>query len=64
MRKPLQSNNYILHRESDTGVRQWHFTRVQVLSLSMVTAIVLAGFLFISGDLLSKYLYEKRLDEF
>ena len=64
MRKPLQSNNYILHRESDTGVRQWHFTRVQVLSLSIVTAIVLAGFLFISGDFLSKYLYEKRLDEF
>ena len=64
MRKPLQSNNYILHRESNTGVRQWHFTRVQVLSLSIVTTIVLAGFLFISGDFLSKYLYEKRLDEF
>ena len=64
MRKPLQTNNYILHRENDTGVRQWHFSRLQILSLTMITAIVLLGFLFISGDLLSKYLYEKRLDEF
>jgi len=64
MKKPLQTNNYILHHETDTGVRQWHFSNSQILSLSIITAIVFAGFLFISGDFLSKYLYEKRLEEF
>ena len=64
MRKSLQTNNYILHRETDTGVRQWHFSRIQIVSLSIVTIIVLSGFLFISGDYLSQYLYEKRLNEF
>ncbi|MBH09279.1 MAG: hypothetical protein CMG74_02815 [Candidatus Marinimicrobia bacterium] len=64
MKKPLQTNNYILHRESASGVRQWHFSFSQILSLSIVTVVVLLGFLFITGDFLSRYLYEKRLDEF
>ena len=61
MKKPLQSNNYILHRESSRGVRQWHFNPSQVLSLSIITAVIFSIFIFLGVDSLSNYFYKKRL---
>ena len=63
--KPLFSlKNLIIQKESETGVRQWHFDRGQAIALMSATAVVLGAFLFLSADLLSSYLYEKRLSEF
>ena len=64
MKHPLSNKNYIFQRETETGVRQWHFSRSQAFALMSVTAVVLGAFLFISADFLSNYLYEKRLAEF
>lgn len=64
MKHPLSNKNYLFQRESDSGVRQWHFSRNQALALLSVTAVVLGAFLFLSADFLSNYLYEKRLSEF
>jgi len=64
MKHPFSENHYIFQRETGKGVRQWHFSRGQVLTLASVTAIVFAGFIFIAADMLSDYLYQKRLDEF
>lgn len=64
MKKPLQSNNYILHRESGRGVRQWHFNPSQVLSLSIIAAVIFSIFIFLGVDSLSNYFYKKRLQEF
>jgi murein DD-endopeptidase MepM/ murein hydrolase activator NlpD len=64
MKHPFSKKNYIIQRETETSVRQWHFSRMQAISLMSVTTVVLGAFLFLSADFLSKYLYEKRLDEF
>lgn len=64
MKHPFSPENYIFQRETDNGVRQWHFSRKQAMALMGVTAIVLGAFLFITADLLSDYLYHKRLSEF
>ena len=64
MKHPLSNKNYIFQRETETSVRQWHFSRSQAFALMSVTAVVLGAFLFISADFLSNYLYEKRLAEF
>ncbi|SVA80339.1 uncharacterized protein METZ01_LOCUS133193, partial [marine metagenome] len=64
MKLPLSEKNYIIHRETETGVRQWHFSRLQVISLVSATSVILFAFLFLGSDYLSKYLYNKRLEEF
>lgn len=64
MKHPFSPKKYIIQRETESSVRQWHFSRLQAISLMTVTAIVLGAFLFLSADFLSNYLYEKRLDEF
>lgn len=64
MKHPLSNKNYVFQRETETGVRQWHFSHSQAFALMSVTAVVLGAFLFISADFLSNYLYEKRLAEF
>ena len=64
MKLPLSEKNYIIHRETETGVRQWHFSRIQVISLVSATSVILFAFLFLGSDYLSKYLYNKRLEEF
>jgi len=64
MKHPFSTRNYIIQRETDTDVRQWHFNRGQVVTLISVTIVFICAFLLVSADYLSKYLYEKRLDEF
>ena len=64
MKHPLSNKNFIFQRETETGVRQWHFTHGQAIALLGVTTVVIGAFLFMSADFLSNYLYEKRLAEF
>ena len=64
MKHPLSDKNFIFQRETETGVRQWHFTHGQAIALLGVTVVVIGAFLFMSADFLSNYLYEKRLAEF
>ena len=56
--------NIIIQKESKTGVRQWHFDRIQVLTFACIALIVIGVSLFFVSDQLSHYLYEKRLQEF
>ena len=56
--------NIIIQKESKTGVRQWHFDRIQVLTSACTALIVVGVSLFFVSDQLSHYLYEKRLKEF
>jgi|TARA_B100000029_G_scaffold183244_1_gene180823 murein DD-endopeptidase MepM/ murein hydrolase activator NlpD len=64
MKHPLSSKNFIFQKETESGVRQWHFNKNQAIALMSVTAVVLTAFLFLTADFLSNYLYEKRLSEF
>jgi murein DD-endopeptidase MepM/ murein hydrolase activator NlpD len=63
MKHPFTSKNYIIQRQTDEDVQQWHFSRQQVLGLTSATVIVLGAFLFLGADFLSNYLYEQRLSE-
>ena len=56
--------NIIIQKESKTGVRQWHFDRIQALTFACSALIVIGVSLFFISDQLSQYLYEKRLKEF
>ena len=56
--------NLILQKESDHNVRQWHFSNVQVISFSVSILVILVSIIYLSADILSDYLYEKRLNEF
>tara|TARA_B100001250_G_scaffold402088_1_gene414756 strand:- start:754 stop:1683 length:930 start_codon:yes stop_codon:yes gene_type:complete len=64
LKKPLHLNNFILHRETDKGVRQWHFTSSQIFSISILLSVLFMGTMFFGADLLSKFLYEKRIEDF
>ena len=56
--------NIIIQKESKTGVRQWHFDKIQALTFASIALIVFGVSLFFVSDQLSHYLYEKRLQEF
>ena len=56
--------NIIIQKESKTGVRQWHFDRIQALTFVCLALVVIGLSLFFVSDQLSHYLYEKRLKEF
>ena len=56
--------NIIIQKESKTGVRQWHFDRIQALTFACSALIVIGVSLFFVSDQLSHYLYEKRLKDF
>jgi len=56
--------NIIIQKESKTGVRQWHFDRIQALTFACIAFIAVGVSLFFVSDRLSHYLYEKRLQEF
>ena len=55
--------NIIIQKESKTGVRQWHFDRIQALTFVCVALTVIGISLFFVSDQLSHYLYEKRLQD-
>ena len=56
--------NIIIQKESMRGVRQWHFNRSQAITFISTIIVMIGVSLFLIADLLSTYLYEKRLDEF
>jgi len=56
--------NFIIQRESDKNVRQWHFDHRQFIAIGSAIVVIIGAFVFLTADALSTYLYEKRLDEF
>jgi len=64
MKHPLSENNFIFQRETRRGVRQWYFSRGQLIAFTATVAIVLGSLIFIASDVLSDYLYQQRLNEF
>lgn len=64
MKSIFPTNRYILHRETEKGVKQVHFSRIQFMALLSTFIVLLGAVLFFSADSLSKILYQKRLAEF
>ena len=58
------NKKYILHSESEEKINQLHFSNSQIIGLITVVLVVLASFLLVSADYVSKSLYDKRLKEF
>ena len=56
--------NIIIQKESKRGVRQWHFDRNQAMTIISAITVIVGVSLFLIADLLSNYLYEKRLNDF
>ena len=56
--------NIIIQKESEDQVRQWHLNREQSIAIMSAAAILIGAFLYLSAEYLSKYMYEKRLNEF
>ncbi len=55
---------YIVQKESKNNVIQWRFNQVQIIALVGSVIILLGATTFLLSDLLSRYLYEQRLNEF
>ena len=55
--------NIIIQKESTRGVRQWHFDRNQTMIIISSITVIIGVSLFLIADLLSNYLYEKRLND-
>ena len=56
--------NIIIQKETKTGVSQWHLNRQKSFTILLTVFFLSVTFIYLSADLLSTYLYEKRLDEF
>ena len=56
--------NFIIQKESNTNVRQWHLHYGQIIAISSAIILLITVAIFLSADALSNYLYEKRLSEF
>ena len=57
-------NNIIIQKESQNGVRQWHFNRNQYITIVGSIILITGAVMFLVADYLSIYLYEKRLAEY
>ncbi len=64
MKQIFPTSRYIIHRETEKGVSQVHFSRVQFFAILSTAIVLLGAVLFFSADSLSKLLYQKRLAEF
>ena len=64
MKHIFPTQRYIIHKETEKGVRQVHFSRLQLLALISTAIVLLGATLFFSADSLSKFLYQTRLTEF
>ena len=58
------NKKYILHSESEEKINQLHFSNAQIIGLITVALVVLASFLLVGADYVSKSLYDQRLKEF
>ena len=57
-------NNFILQKESDDKVAQLRINSRQAIFLISICAFALLSILYLSAEILSDMLYEKRLNEF
>ena len=55
--------NIIIQKETNAGVSQWHFSRAKSLLLIAISIFLSVILIFISAEILSKYLYEQRISE-
>jgi len=56
--------NIIIQKESQNGVRQWHFNRNQYITIIGSIVLITGVIMFLVADYLSSVLYEKRLTEY
>ena len=65
MKKKAQiTKNIIIQKETDSSVSQLRFSFNQLIILFIAFATLTFSIIFTSANYLSKYLYQKRLDEF
>ena len=57
-------NNFILQKESDDKVAQLQINSRQAILLVSICTCVFLSILYLSAEILSDMLYEKRLNEF
>ena len=57
-------NNFILQKESDDKISQLRINSKQVIFLVSICAFIFLSILYLSAEILSDMLYEKRLNEF
>jgi len=56
--------NIIIQKESQKGVRQWHFNRNQYITIIGSIILITGAVMFLVSDYLSSFIYEKRLAEY
>ena len=56
--------NFILQKESDDKISQLRINSRQTILFISISAIILVSFVYLSAEILSHVLYEKRLNEF
>ena len=56
--------NYILQKESDDKIAQFRINSKQAIILVSLSTCIFLSILYISAEILSDMLYEKRLNEF
>ena len=56
--------NIIIQKESQNGVRQWHFNRNQYITIIGSIILIAGALMFLVSGYLSSFLYEKRLAEY
>ena len=57
-------NNFILQKESDDRIAQLQINSRQAILLVSILDCVFLSILYLSAEILSDMLYEKRLNEF
>ena len=62
--KSRRTRNIIIQNETESSVSQVRFTLKQLIILSSTLFIITFSLMFIGANLLSDYVYQKRIDEF
>ncbi len=57
-------NNFILQKESDDRIAQLRINSRQAILLVSICTCIFLSILYLSSEILSDMLYEKRLNEF
>ena len=63
-KKSLFTRNIIIQNETESSVSQLRFSISQLIVFSIAAFVFTFSIIFISANVLSKYIYQKRLDEF
>ena len=57
-------NNFILQKESDERIAQIRINNRQAIFLVLTCTFIFLSIIYLSAEIMSDMLYEKRLDEF